>query len=292
MTAIDLSKIPVPDAIGTKTFETILAELKADFKKALPKYSTLDQEGDPINKLLQTVATRELQLRQKINTGVSAVMLASATGADLDNIGALFNVSRKTITPADNDATPPTPAVLETDDAFRERIQLAPEGYSVAGSIGAYIFHGRNAHNDVKDVSVTTPSAGNITVTVLSSQGNGIPSDDVITAVTQKLSNQDVRPLGDNVTVQKASVVSFEVNATLTIASGPDASVVKTKAEQSLNAYLKQRHALGKTVGLDGLYASLMVDGVDKVKLTKPTADVTTTSAQAPYTNSITIGTA
>src|SRR3546814_9711108 len=45
------------------------------------------------------------------------------------------------------------PAVMESDSDLRRRLVLAPEGYSVAGPEGAYIFHALSAHPDVLDAS-------------------------------------------------------------------------------------------------------------------------------------------
>ena len=289
MTTINLAKLPVPSAIQPQTYEGILAALKSEFKKNMPSYTGLDNEGDAVNKVLQTMAVYALQQRTQINNGVRSVMLASATGGDLDNIGALFNLARKVITPADNTKTPPVAAVIESDEAFRVRIQLAPEGYSVAGSVGAYVFHSRNAHNNVKDVSVTSPTPGAITVTVLSNQGSGVPSNAVIDAVRAKLSDKDIRPLGDKVTVNKATVTGYEVEAELQISVTPDASVVKAAAEKRLSTYITEQHGIGKSVGLDGLYAALRVTGVDKVILKKPIADVTTNTSSAPYATKTTV---
>ncbi|MEA8500748.1 hypothetical protein ONN26_25520, partial [Salmonella enterica subsp. enterica serovar Muenster] len=42
----------------------------------------------------------------------------------------------------------------EADSDFRLRIQQAFEGMSVAGSTGAYEFHGRSADGRVADISV------------------------------------------------------------------------------------------------------------------------------------------
>lgn len=78
-------------------------------------------------------------------------MLAYAAGNDLDNIGANFSVGRLVITPADETTLPPTPAVMESDTDYHLRIQQAFEGMSVAGSVGAYQFHGRSADGRVAD---------------------------------------------------------------------------------------------------------------------------------------------
>ncbi len=65
-------------------FETLLAERKAEFVALHPKdeqeavMRTLELESEPVTKLLQENAYRELLLRQRINEAAQAVMVAYA----------------------------------------------------------------------------------------------------------------------------------------------------------------------------------------------------------------------
>ncbi|MEI7202604.1 baseplate assembly protein, partial [Pectobacterium parvum] len=124
---------------------------------------TLALESDPLVKLLQENAYRELLWRQRVNEAARAVMVAFAQGNDLDQLGANFSVSRLVITPADDSTLPPTPALMESDSDLRLRIQQSFEGLSVAGSVGAYQYHGRSADGRVADVSVISPSPASVT---------------------------------------------------------------------------------------------------------------------------------
>ena len=113
-------------------------------------------EAEPVYAPLQVCAYRELQIRQRNNDSNRAVMLAYAVGADLDHLGALLGVARLELDPGDSlRSIPPT---FESDVEFRRRIQLAPEGFSVAGPEGAYMFHALSADPDVLDASATSPS--------------------------------------------------------------------------------------------------------------------------------------
>ncbi|MRT52098.1 baseplate assembly protein, partial [Xylella fastidiosa subsp. multiplex] len=71
-------------------------------------------------------------------------------------------------------------------------IVLAPEGYSVAGPEGAYIYHAISAHADVLDVSATSPTPGDVIITVLSRSANGQPSQDVLDAVMAAVNQESV----------------------------------------------------------------------------------------------------
>lgn len=48
----------------------------------------------------------------------------------------------------------------ESDDALRQRIQLAPESFSNAGSYGAYRFHTLSVSQSIIDVAVLGPDEG------------------------------------------------------------------------------------------------------------------------------------
>ncbi|MBF0169321.1 MAG: baseplate J/gp47 family protein, partial [Alphaproteobacteria bacterium] len=189
MTLVDLSKLPVPDAIETLDYEAILAARKAHMVELFAAAGVMadwnpDLESDPIVIMLQENAYREVTLRARVNDGIRAVMLASALGADLEGLGAWYGVERLTVTPADNNAVPPVAAVMESDDRLRRRIQLAPEGFSTAGPVGAYLFHGLSADADVLDCSITRPKAGDVLVTVLSTIGDGTASPELLAQVT------------------------------------------------------------------------------------------------------------
>ena len=272
-TAIDLSKLPPPKVVEALDYETIFQSALSDFLDKNPNYSTL-LESDPAMILLQVFSYREMLLRNRINEAAKATMLAYATGSDLENLAAFFGVQKLTD---------------ETDDRLRQRTQLALEGFSTAGPIGAYIFHALSASNDVKSVSVKSPDPGEVLVTILSQNGSGAPSDELIATVLSKLNEDDVRPLTDEVSVQGAEIVNYAVEATITVYSGPSSAVVETEARAALQSFISERHAIGKVAALSGIYDALHVDGVKKVQLAHPTSDVVTTDEQASYCNSITI---
>ncbi len=90
----------------------------------------------------------------------------------------------------------------EKDDHYRERIHLAPEAFSCAGSEQAYIFHAKSARADIHDVAVESPTPGDVHLYVLLENGI-VPAEDgpEIRAVVEKVSPKKVRPLNDRVKV-------------------------------------------------------------------------------------------
>lgn len=270
---IDLSNLPAPAVLEVKTYETILAEMKADLLLKLPDYD-VENKSDPAIKVLEIAAYRETLIRQRVNDAAKAVMLAYAAGTDLDNIAANIRLTRFS---------------GETDTEFRARIQLAPDGYSVAGPSAAYVFHAINAHADIADATAISPAPGEVLVSVLSKLGNGAASPEILTAVTDTLSDKTVRPLTDSVTVQSATIVDYEIVADIYTYSGPDTSVVIAEATAKANAYKASVRKIGRNPTLSGIYAALHVDGVQRVVLTSPTADVSISDTQCSNCTSITL---
>jgi phage-related baseplate assembly protein len=216
-------------------------------------------------------------------------LLATASGADLDNLAALFHVGRQVLIPADDSTSPPTPAVYEDDERLRARVQLALEGLSTAGPEGAYVFHALSADGRVLDVAVGSPSPGEVVVTILSNQDDGVPTSDLIAAVEAALNDQDVRPLTDHVTVQAASRTDYQVAASLEVYHGPDLETVRQSALERVSAFCADQQRLGEPVTLDGLYCALRADGVRKVTLQTPLAAIEPTTSGYAYCTAISV---
>ena len=294
-TPIDLSTVPPPAVVEALSYETILAAMLADLQERDPQFTAL-VESDPAYKILEVAAYRELLIRQRVNDGARAVMLATSTGTDLENLGALFGVSRKTLDDGDANAIPPVPPTYETDAALRYRIQLALEGMSTAGPVGAYEYHALSV-DGVKSVGIQGPpdtDPGDVLVTILSAEGDGEADGALISAVDAALNAEDVRPLTDNVTVQSATIIPYEIIATLYIPPGPDPVAVQAAALASVQAFVADRHRVGADVRLSALYAALHVGGVERVTLTAPgvVADLVCTAEEAPFCTDITLSTA
>ena len=280
---IDLSQLPPPDVIDSLDYDVVLADAMARLVALMPEVeAALALESEPLRKVLELLAYIVLLLRGRINDAAAATMLASAKGADLENLAALFGVQRLLISAA----TATDAAVYENDTALRARAQLAPEAYTTAGSVGAYEFHARSASPSIKDVSVTSPEPGTVLVTVLGATGNGVPSETLIGLVTAALSADEVRPLCHNVIVAAASVKHYSVAASIEVGAGPDATVVLAAARAAVLAYGADMHRLGGTVALSGLYAALHQPGVVRVTLSAPAADVATDVTAAPWCTS------
>jgi len=305
---IDLAQLAAPDIVEPLNFEAILAAMLADLQARDSTFTAL-VESDPAYKILEVAAYRELIIRQRVNDAARGVMLATATGVNLDHLAANFNVERLLITPADDDAIPPIPAVYESDAAFRARVQLAFEGLSTAGPSGSYIFHGLSADGDVKDIAVdavefhmdgdtividhdaalASPEPGRVAVTVLSRSGDGTADAGLLALVDAAVNNESVRPLTDRVTVRSAVIVNYAVTATLYFYDGPSSAAVMAAAETALDVYIDAQKRIGYDITRSGIFAALHQPGVQNVTLASPAADVVIDTHEAGYCTAVTL---
>lgn len=261
---VNLAQLPAPQVIEQLAFEdyraAYIAELKSVLADAGFDWDMEAIEADPGTAMAEATGYRELVLRGRVNDAARAVMLAFATGADLENLAALYKVVRLT---------------GETDEQLRLRTQIAPEALSVAGPRGAYVFHTLQISPTIIDVGVHSPSPGVVHVIPLVSTGDGRPSDELISAVQIALNDEYVRPLTDAVSVLKPKLIPLAITANLLVSRGPDPALVKATAIASLGAYLAARRKIGRTVYLSGISAALTVGGVENVTVTAPLGNIT-----------------
>jgi phage-related baseplate assembly protein len=288
-TPIDLAQLPDPRVVEQLDYEQILEQRKAALLALWPEAereeiaARMALESDPLNKLLQENAYRELVWRQRVNEAALATLLAKARGADLDQVAANYNVRRLVVTPATDQA----PAVMEGDDALRERAQMAFEGLSTAGPRNAYVYHARSADGRVADATAVSPAPAEVVVTVQALAGDGSAPADLLAVVLAALSDEDVRPVADRLTVQGAQIIPYSVTATLYLAStGPEAEPILAAAEARCRALVDARRRLGVEVSASAVHAALHVEGVRKVQL-NGWADIVPTAYQAGYCTGI-----
>lgn len=268
---IDLALLPAPTVVEPLAFETIFATIKADVIAKYPDCAaTLALESEPITKLVEVFAYRELMLRARINDAARSVMLAYATSTDLDHLAALVGVLRLN---------------GETDTRLRSRTQLSLEGFSTAGPVRSYVFHALSASNQVRDVYVHSPLPGDVRVVLLAEPSVqhpfGIPGPELLAVVQAALSADDIRPLCDNVSVSSASVLDYTISATLTCLPGPDVTLVQAAALAAVQAYAQAQFRLGYDITVSGLHAALHQPGVTRVDLLQPDASIAVAVDQA-----------
>lgn len=293
---IDLKNLPIPKVVQELDYETLLENRKAKFLELQQTdnerqhwQARLQLESEPVLKLLQENAYLELLLRARINESAKAVMLAYATGSDLDQLGALFGVERLQIRAEDLSVNPPIQAEFEDDERFRTRIQMSLEGLTTAGSRGSYEFHTLSTSPQIKDVDVASPTPGTVKVTLLSTEGQGTANSELVQAVKDKLNAEHIRPLTDTVLVESAVILPYQIQAVLTLYPSVLETVVLENVNQAIARYVKKQHLLGVDITRSGVFAALHQEGVQNVRLNQPLADIVVQANQAAFCTNVTV---
>lgn len=289
MSTIELSALPAPQVLEDLDFEATYQGELAVFRQYMGDNWTALLESDPVTKLLELGAYRRLQDRARVNDAAKALFLAYAQGSDLDQLAANVQLQRLVIQAEDLAAVPPVPAVLEEDDALRERVQLVYEGLTTAGPRNSYILHARNASGLVADATAESPSPAVVVVTVLGLDDDGTADAGLLETVRARLNDDDVRPVGDRLTVQSAAILRYRIDAVVYMAgNGPENEATLAECKRRLQAWVNPRRRLGVEVARSGVDAQLHIDGVSRVDLSNWT-DIRPTKAQAAWCEGVTV---
>lgn len=176
----------------------------------------------------------------------------------------------------------------EEDDAYRERIVLAPESFTTAGSIGAYQYHARSAHQSIIAVAVTSPVDGHVYLWPLTK--TGLPSDAIKAQVADKCSPDTVRPLCDTVVVQSPNQINYSVDAHLTLFASANAATALAQANERINAFAAtMRLMLGKDIVRSQMIDVLSGYGIYKVDLIAPASDIVLADEDWPNATSVNV---
>jgi phage-related baseplate assembly protein len=170
---------------------------------------------------------------------------------------------------------------IETDAHLRDRIQAAPNQFSVAGPVGAYRFWALSADPSIIDVLVYSPVPGTVNVVVLtgpitqpaSSPNSSAVASAALLSKVQKVVNADsIRPLTDTVNSLAVTEVDYQVQGTVTLYSDADpatAMAAATAAATQLAQNLASR--IQRDIVPEEFIAAIgSAPGVYRVQLTQP----------------------
>lgn len=161
----------------------------------------------------------------------------------------------------------------EDDDSFRERIWLAPEGFSTAGPEEAYIFHTKSYSSQIADVQVTSPVPGEISINVLLENGE-IPEATLLSELEGYLNDKKIRPLTDKLVVNAPVVVNYDINIEYYISSDDqnNVTVIQKKVNEAVQEYiLWQKSKISRDINPDELISRIISAGAKRTAITSPT---------------------
>ena len=144
----------------------------------------------------------------------------------------------------------------ESDASLAERIRLAPNSFSVAGPEKAYVYHAKSVSSSVIDVSVTSPSPGEVDVYVLLS-GGVLPQEETLQQISDYLNDSSIRPLTDYVKVLAPKAVNYQIELHYWIGREDSSRAEQIKADVTAAVEKYRLWQQGK-IGRDILPAKLI----------------------------------
>ena len=166
-------------------------------------------------------------------------------------------------------------ADIESDENFRERIQIAPELFSVAGPRGAYEYWARSAHQSIIDVDVIGPpqiEPGHVEIYPLM-RGGEIPTQDILDLVYKTCNAENVRPLTDYLSVLPPIKTTYDLNVTYWInrSRATQAVAIQTAVEKAVQDWIVwQKSKLGRDLDPSVLNHLMVAVGAKRPEIISP----------------------
>lgn len=159
-----------------------------------------------------------------------------------------------------------------TDAEYYELMRASMDSYSCAGARGGYIYFARQVSTEIADVIAAAPAPGTVKLYVLMQDGT-LAGEEIKRAVLAACSADDVRPLTDQVFVEDAETVPYDVAVTYytqtgAAQSGAEIAAAVREAVDRFNRW--QRGKLGRDINPSCLTGLLMRTGVKRVELAAP----------------------
>lgn len=176
------------------------------------------------------------------------------------------------VTEVENVTTTDEGMDIEPDSRLRERIRIAPESWTVAGSRGAYEARVLEISSAIAAVSVTTPEPGVVDVRFVL-DGGEMPDSSMCSLVLNYLSSETIRPLTDKVLVGAPDPISYDLNGKwyLRTADSTLYGAISANVEQALSEYrLWQRQSPGRDINPSKLISLIEHAGAKRVELVSP----------------------
>ena len=174
----------------------------------------------------------------------------------------------------------------ESDESLRERV-LASYSKLPNGANKAYYESEVLAVPGTAAVCVLPKNRGVGTVDVVFTGVSGVPDEELITAVTERLETS--REICVDIDVAAPETVTVNVTCKVLPAAGYDAAGVRANVKAALQEYF-DGGLLGTDVTLARLGSVIFsVEGVENYKITAPAADISADADQLPVCGTVTV---
>lgn len=172
----------------------------------------------------------------------------------------------------ENTSTSSGGADRESDESFAARIFIAPGKYSTAGSRNGYEYHVQDYSSAIGGVHVSSDqAAGTVDIVFVMADGS-LPSAEMISAMSQHMSAETLRPMNDLVTVHAPAEVKYTVSLTYYINQSDNnrAVAIQQSVSAAVDSYVAWQRKIGRDINPSKLLALVMGAGAKRAQITAP----------------------
>lgn len=289
-TAIDLSRLPPPQAIETLDYEALFSAFRSRFltvwnaarerDPSLPTYDVGELETDPVVIVGQAWSYLRLLDRARVNDAIKAVLAPLASGSDLDAVVARQNIARLET----------APGLQETDAQLLNRYLLSFDRAS-AGSASRLLYDAYTAWPAMASAAVNGWAVhgrrGETDVVIAGADGITTPTD--LATVRAAVMSDTAKPEAIGISVLAAERLTYQVSQIIRVPVGPDAELVRLEAEARIRAATIDRAMIGATVQRDLIAGAAYGASIVEVTHASPAIDVAASPYQIPVCTGIDI---
>lgn len=163
-------------------------------------------------------------------------------------------------------------ADIEDDDTLKDRIYIAPSKYSVAGPEESYRYWVKTYNSNISDVLIYSDDPVDVVIEFIMNDGE-LPSESMLLGVQKFLSDEQIRPLTDRVTVKAPETVEYKVNVKYFVNQSDLKKVdtIKTAVNAAVDDYIQwQRSKIGRDINPSQLIQQMVSAGAKRVEVTLP----------------------
>lgn len=167
-------------------------------------------------------------------------------------------------------------ADIEDDDTLKDRIYIAPSKYSVAGPEESYRYWLKTYNANISDALIYSDDPVDVTIEFIMTDGE-LPSESMLLGVQKFLSDEQIRPLTDRVTVKAPETVDYKINVKYFVNQSDLKKVdtIKTAVNAAVDDYIIwQRSKIGRDINPSQLIQQMMSAGAKRVEVTLPVFQV------------------
>lgn len=172
----------------------------------------------------------------------------------------------------ENTSTSSGGADRESDESFAARIFIAPGKYSTAGSRNGYEYHVQDYSSAIGGVHVSSDqAAGTVDIVFVMADGS-LPSAEMISAMSQHMSAETLRPMNDLVTVHAPAEVKYTVSLAYYINQSDNnrAVAIQQAVSAAVDSYVAWQRKIGRDINPSKLLALVMGAGAKRAQITAP----------------------